>query len=170
MQTEKDEGAPLTGGPVDRSVRPVAWAVFAPNGNIRMWSQDPAPVRKLADDEGLPLVPLYAGKEIPKARTKKQVEQAFRAELQALLDKYGAEMEAKYHYQGYAEFREDVRMTVDIPGVWDKDGEPVREYTEIDLGCHLWPTPKPEKTKGGLSDAIKAARGGDAPVQFKGYA
>lgn len=40
--------------------RPVAWAVFAPNGNIRMWSQDSDPVRKLASDERLELVPLYA--------------------------------------------------------------------------------------------------------------
>jgi hypothetical protein len=40
--------------------KPVAWAVFAPNGNIRMWSSDSEPVRKLAEREGLPLTPLYA--------------------------------------------------------------------------------------------------------------
>lgn len=74
-------------------------------------------------------------------QTKQEIEQAFKAELQALLDKYGAELEAKDHYQGWAECGEDVRMTVDIPGIWDKDGEPVREWTEIDLGSHLWPTP-----------------------------
>lgn len=73
-------------------------------------------------------------------QTKEQIEQAFRAELQALLDKYGAELEARDHWTGYAECGEDVRMTVDIPGEWDKDGEPVREWTEIDLGSHLWPT------------------------------
>ena len=74
-------------------------------------------------------------------QTKEQIEQAFRAELQTLLDKYGAELEAKDHYQGYAECGEDVCMTVNIPGIWDKDGETVREWTEIDLGSHLWPTP-----------------------------
>jgi hypothetical protein len=74
-------------------------------------------------------------------QTKQQIEQTFRADLQALLDKYGAELEAKDHFQGYAECGEDVRMTVDIPGVRDRDGKLLREYTEIDLGSHLWPTP-----------------------------
>ncbi len=74
-------------------------------------------------------------------RTKQQIEQEFRAELQALLDKYGAELEAKDHYQGYAECGEDVRIMVDIPSTWGEDGELVREWTEIDLGSHLWPTP-----------------------------
>lgn len=79
-------------------------------------------------------------------QTKEQVEQAFRAELQALLDKYGAEIEAKDHYRGYAECGEDVRMTADVPAIWNKDGEPVREWTEIDLGSHLWPTPSVKVT------------------------
>lgn len=39
---------------------PKAWAIFAPNGNVRLWSTDPEPVRKLAAAEGLPLTPLYA--------------------------------------------------------------------------------------------------------------
>ena len=43
-------------------------------------------------------------------QTKEQIEQAFREELQALLDKYGAELEAKDHWQGYAECGEDVRI------------------------------------------------------------
>lgn len=73
-------------------------------------------------------------------QTKEQIEQAFRAELQTLLDKYDAALEAKDHYLGYAECGEDVRMTVNIPGVWDMDGELVREWTEIDLGSHLRPT------------------------------
>lgn len=50
-------------GPFEAIVRPVAWAVFAPNGNIRMWSQDSEPVRKLAEAEGMKLVPLYALQE-----------------------------------------------------------------------------------------------------------
>ena len=68
-------------------------------------------------------------------QTKEQITAAFKAEFQALLDKYGAELEAKDHWQGYAECGEDVRMTVTIQGEWDKDGEPVREYTEIDRGA-----------------------------------
>lgn len=81
-------------------------------------------------------------------QTKEQVAQAFKDELQALLDKYGAELEAKDHWQGYAECGEDVRMTVDIPGIWDKDGETVREYTEIDLGCRMRATLEAAKEGG----------------------
>lgn len=73
-------------------------------------------------------------------QTKEQIEQEFRAELQALLDKYGAELEAKDHWQGYAECGEDVRMTVDIPAIYDADHSRLRERTEIDLGNYLWPT------------------------------
>jgi len=75
-----------------------------------------------------------------KMQTKEQVAQAFKAELQALLDKYGAELEAKDHYQGYPEWGEDVRMTVNVPAIYDADHNCLREYTEIDLGRALWPT------------------------------
>jgi hypothetical protein len=43
-------------------MKPVAWAVFTDNGNIRIWSTDSEPVRKLSESEGLQLVPLYAGR------------------------------------------------------------------------------------------------------------
>lgn len=66
--------------------------------------------------------------------TKEQVTQDFKADLLALLTKYGAELEAQDHYQGYPECGEDVRMTVTIPSIYTKDGETVREWTEIDLG------------------------------------
>lgn len=79
-------------------------------------------------------------------QTKEQIEQAFRAELQALLDKYGAELEAKDHFQGYAECGEDVRMTVDVPALYDHNHNCVREYTEIDLGRWMCPTPISEST------------------------
>ncbi len=39
---------------------PVAWAVFAPNGNIRLWSQNSDSVRAFADSNGLPVTPLFA--------------------------------------------------------------------------------------------------------------
>lgn len=42
-------------------MKPVAWALFAPNGNIRMWSTDSEAVRKVAAAEGWPLTPLYPG-------------------------------------------------------------------------------------------------------------
>ena len=52
--------ATIAQGPVDVPVGPVAWAVFADNGNIRIWSSASEPVRKLAEAEGMKLVPLYA--------------------------------------------------------------------------------------------------------------
>lgn len=72
-------------------------------------------------------------------KTKEQVEQVFRVELQSLLDKYGAELEADDHWTGYAECGRDVRMTVTIPAIYN-EGETVREYTEIDLGQFVSPT------------------------------
>lgn len=72
-------------------------------------------------------------------KTKEQVEQVFRVELQSLLDKYGAELEAGDHWTGYAECGRDVRMTVTIPAIYN-EGETVREYTEIDLGQFVSPT------------------------------
>lgn len=39
---------------------PVAWGVFASNGNVRLWSQDREAVRAFAERKGLPLAPLYA--------------------------------------------------------------------------------------------------------------
>jgi hypothetical protein len=75
-------------------------------------------------------------------KTKQDVEKAFRTELQALLDKYGAEIEAEDHFMGYAECGEDVRITVDIPGIWDEKGNTVREWTSIDLGRIIFPTEK----------------------------
>lgn len=67
-------------------------------------------------------------------QTKQQVAQAFKTELQALLDRYGADLEAEDQWQGYAECGEDVRMTVNVPAIYDADHNCVREYTEIDLG------------------------------------
>lgn len=66
--------------------------------------------------------------------SKEELEAAFLADLQALLDKYGAEIEAKDHYQGYPECGEDVRMTAWL-------GE---ECVSIDLGRYLFPTKKKE--------------------------
>lgn len=74
-------------------------------------------------------------------QTKEQVTAAFKAELQALLDKYGAELEAKDFWQGYAECGEDVRMEVTVPAIYDADHNCVREWTGIDLGSYLSPTP-----------------------------
>lgn len=65
-------------------------------------------------------------------QTKKQVEEAFRKDLTALLNKYSAYIEAEDHYPGYPECGEDIRMTVTIPAIYK--GENCRDWTEIDLG------------------------------------
>lgn len=41
-------------------MKPVAWAIFAENGNIRMWSETSEAVEKLAEREGLTVTPLYS--------------------------------------------------------------------------------------------------------------
>lgn len=73
-------------------------------------------------------------------QTADQITQAFKAELQALLDKYGAELSARDTWQGYPECGEDVRMLVDVPAIYDSDHNCLREYTEIDLGSWVMPT------------------------------
>jgi len=68
--------------------------------------------------------------------TKEQVEIEFRAKLKALLKEYDAEINASDHRSGYAECGEGVRITCMIGGIY-KDGEVVREYTEIDFGSNI---------------------------------
>ncbi|HUS38021.1 MAG TPA: hypothetical protein VMX74_01140 [Pirellulales bacterium] len=68
---------------------------------------------------------------------KESVEQEFRDELNDLLKKWGAEIEAEDHYPGYPECGEDVRMTVDIPWLYDEHGNVVRERCEVDLGSSV---------------------------------
>lgn len=67
-------------------------------------------------------------------QTADQITQAFKAELQALLDKYGAELSARDTWEGYPECGENVRMQVYVPAIYDADHNCLREYTEIDLG------------------------------------
>lgn len=75
-RTEHKEQTPQT---EETGRTPVAYAVFANNGNIRIWSKDSEPVRKLAEREGLPLVPLYAPQK-PQTPQTEETEQAQQAE------------------------------------------------------------------------------------------
>jgi hypothetical protein len=69
---------------------------------------------------------------------KEQVEKIFRARLQALLDEFGADLEADDHWHGHPECGSDIRMTVTIPSVFDYERDIVlREFAEIDLGSHV---------------------------------
>ncbi len=79
-------------------------------------------------------------------KTAAEIRAEFRADLQAVLDKHGAELEAADHYQGYSECGEDVRMVAHIAAFYDQ-GELVSEGTEVDLGSHIWPNES--ETKGG---------------------
>jgi hypothetical protein len=40
--------------------QPVAWAIFTPAGNARLWATKQEHLQRLADAEGLTLTPLYA--------------------------------------------------------------------------------------------------------------
>lgn len=66
--------------------------------------------------------------------TKEKVTKAFMKDLRNLLKKYDAEIEAEDHFPGYPESGEDIRMTVTIDGLYDEDGNKLREMTEINLG------------------------------------
>lgn len=76
----------------------------------------------------------------PTVQIASEVAAQFKKDLAALLAKYGegasfpVEIRAEDHYHGYPECGEDIRMTVTIPALYDKDGNPVREWAEIDLG------------------------------------
>jgi len=75
-------------------------------------------------------------------KTCTEIEAEFRAELAALLARYNdpktrlndATLEADDHYRGYPECGEDVRMTVEIPGIYDGEGNCLRPWTTINLG------------------------------------
>lgn len=58
----------------------------------------------------------------------------FLKDLRDLLATYGATLEAEDHWTGYPECGEDVRMTVDIPAIYDNDGDTVRDACQINLG------------------------------------
>lgn len=79
-------------------------------------------------------------------QTKEQVTEEFTRKLKSLLAEYDdpndpgawkASIEARDHWQGYAECGQDIRITVTIPAIWDKDGNSIREWTEIDLGTGI---------------------------------
>ena len=71
--------------------------------------------------------------------SKDQVEAEFTKELKALLAKWGAELEADDYFVGYAECGEDIRMKVTVTGIYNYNGDTVREFTEIDLGRWVKP-------------------------------
>lgn len=56
------------------AAEPVAWAVFAPNGNIRLWSQDSEHVRAYAAGFGFEVTPLYAPPPAPAENASQRVE------------------------------------------------------------------------------------------------
>ena len=69
--------------------------------------------------------------------TSEQVEESFRDELLQLLSKWGATVEADDHFDGWPECGQNIKIIVDIPSVYDDDGNCIREYTEINLGKYL---------------------------------
>jgi hypothetical protein len=79
-------------------------------------------------------------------QTKEQVTREFTYELQALLDKYGADITAKDVWPGYAECGEDIRIVATIPAICGDGGHNcLRERTIIDFGDYILPTNSAEK-------------------------
>jgi hypothetical protein len=70
-------------------------------------------------------------------KTKEEIGGNFLSDLRSLLDKYNAEITAEDHYEGYPECGEDIRMTVYIPAIYDKNGNTTQEFVEINLGKYI---------------------------------
>jgi hypothetical protein len=45
-----------------RDVQPVAWIVYAPNGNVRLWSTEQRQANECAEANGLTVTPVYASR------------------------------------------------------------------------------------------------------------
>ena len=73
-------------------------------------------------------------------KTSHKVSEDFRRELQSLLDKYNAELEASDHWTGYAECGQDIRMIATIPAIYNENHDCTQEWTEVDLGNILFPS------------------------------
>jgi hypothetical protein len=60
--------AALSASPAGDKVEgePVAWAVFADNGNIRLWSANKSTVERFADENEKPAAPLYTHPQPPR--------------------------------------------------------------------------------------------------------
>ena len=63
-------------------------------------------------------------------------------DLSELFKKYSigsdVTIDARDYYQGYAECGQDIQMIIDIPSVYDSDGNCLRECTEINLGTYYY--------------------------------
>jgi hypothetical protein len=66
--------------------------------------------------------------------TEAEAVAAFKAEIAALLARWGATIEAADHWKGYSECGEDIRMTASIE-VIHPDGYPL--FLDVDLGRYL---------------------------------
>ena len=66
-----------------------------------------------------------------------QVEKKFRKELNSLLRKWGAQVDAIDVYSGYPENGQDIRIIVTVPALYNNEGSTERELAEIDLGKYI---------------------------------
>lgn len=73
-------------------------------------------------------------------KTSKELETAFKADFQALLDKYNAEFQVQNFWTGYPECGEDIQATIYINAEWDQDYNQLIEFTEFNLDKSIQPT------------------------------
>ena len=69
--------------------QPVAWAIFSPNGNCRMWTQVKDHAVAASNDTGLPLVPLYTHPAQCLQQSEPGRVMLTHLQAKALVDKYG---------------------------------------------------------------------------------
>ena len=65
-----------------------------------------------------------------------QDKEAFKAELQALLRKYDAEMSAREVTRNWETWADGI--DIDFKGIYTADGEVVRHYTTLELPRHIF--------------------------------
>jgi hypothetical protein len=73
-------------------------------------------------------------------QSSESVKEEFLKDLSDLFKKYSVgsdvTIDARDYYQGYPECGEDIQMIIDIPSVYDSDGNCLRQCTEINLGTY----------------------------------
>lgn len=117
--------------------QPVAWAAFAENGNIRIWTSAQKDIRKLAETVGFELVPLYTSPVVAApARVPDGLADVMAAVFRELEHREGSRGNAPGHSH-------------DVPGVWDSDNGPISG--QPCAWCALW-----NKAKAMLSAAPAA--------------
>lgn len=108
--TESLDAAPS----VKPGISPRAWIVYAPSGNVRLWSKECEAARKFATEKDLPLVPLYALEDLTPQMSSKSteaIEQGAPSKLAQLIanDRYAMT------FQNFSQYRKALLVSCEVP-------------------------------------------------------